>query len=42
VVELQRDVQSLKAAKGSGGVDLVGGSIASENEFLMQVGFERQ
>jgi hypothetical protein len=37
VVELQRDVQSLKASKGGGaGGDAATGQVASENEFLMQ------
>jgi hypothetical protein len=35
VVELQRDVQALKASKGGG--DGFSGQVASENEFLMQV-----
>lgn len=38
VVELQRDVQALKAAKGgASGAGDAAGAVASENEFLMQV-----
>jgi hypothetical protein len=37
VVELQRDVQALKAAKGSaGGFEAAARETTSENEFLMQ------